>query len=162
MNTCTKCRKTKPLEEFGKSKKNIRSHCNKCRTAYQKEYTLLNPQIDALWRIKNKEKISASRKLRYLSMMPEISILNGMKNRCLNKNSWNYKYYGNRGISICQRWLAGPAKLRRKNFIEDMGKRPSSKHSIDRINPDGNYEPSNCRWATQVEQCANRRSHGKR
>lgn len=62
-----------------------------------------------------------------------------------------YKYYGGRGITVCDRWLASY-----DNFISDMGTRPSLGHSIDRINSNGNYEPSNCRWATKKEQTRNR------
>jgi hypothetical protein len=73
-----------------------------------------------------------------------------MRTRCENKNSPAYKWYGERGIKICDRWLEF------KNFFEDMGKRPSSNYSIDRINVDGNYEPSNCRWTTMKVQQRNR------
>jgi hypothetical protein len=75
-----------------------------------------------------------------------------MKNRCYNINRHNFKYYGQRGIKICDRWLNDF-----ESFVQDMGERPTSNHSIDRINNDGNYEPSNCRWATKSEQSYNRR-----
>jgi len=76
----------------------------------------------------------------------------GMKARCLNKNNKAYKWYGNIGVTICDRW-----RHSFKNFIEDMGQKPSLKHSIDRINCNGNYEPSNCKWATPQEQSTNKR-----
>jgi hypothetical protein len=80
----------------------------------------------------------------------------GMVNRCLNPNSHSYNYYGGRGIAVCKRWLG---KNGFKNFIADMGNKPSPKHSIDRYpNNDGNYEPSNCRWATQKQQTNNKRN----
>jgi len=76
----------------------------------------------------------------------------GMKSRCLNKNASNYKYYGALGVQVCDRWRESFA-----SFFEDMGPKPSKQHTIDRINPFGDYEPSNCRWATKVEQSQNQR-----
>lgn len=77
-----------------------------------------------------------------------------MKNRCYNKNHKDYKYWGEKGVIVCDRWLESF-----ENFYNDMGDKPTSKHSIDRINPFGNYEPSNCRWATAKEQANNKRIH---
>jgi hypothetical protein len=75
-----------------------------------------------------------------------------MKSRCLNKNSPEFPNYGGRGITVCERWVNSF-----ENFLEDMGDKPTVRHSIDRFpNKDGNYEPSNCRWATDLEQVKNR------
>ena len=81
---------------------------------------------------------------------PEYSAWYNMKRRCYNKNQKDYPRYGGRGIFVCNRWLDSY-----EAFLEDMGRRPSSRHSIDRIDNDGNYTPSNCRWADITEQNRN-------
>ena len=75
---------------------------------------------------------------------PEYRSWQMMKNRCLNPNAHDYAYYGGRGISIVKKWQDSF-----EAFLEDVGERPSPKHSIDRIDNDGNYEPNNVRWATK-------------
>ena len=81
------------------------------------------------------------------------SIYRGMLFRCYNSNAPQYKNYGGRGIIVCDRW-----KNSFEAFIEDMGIRPEG-HSIDRIDNNGNYEPANCKWSTDIEQLQNRRKH---
>lgn len=73
-----------------------------------------------------------------------------MVQRCENPKNAKYPLYGGRGITICARWRTSFA-----NFLADMGRKPSPKHSIDRIDNDGNYEPGNCRWATGSQQASN-------
>lgn len=80
-----------------------------------------------------------------------------MKERCYNRNTIGYQqWYGSKGVVVCERW-----KNSFENFFNDMGKKPSPKHSLDRINPYGDYEPSNCRWATPLEQTHNQRKRVK-
>ncbi len=74
-----------------------------------------------------------------------------MKDRCNNPNNSRYKYYGGKGIIVCDRWANSF-----QNFIADMGDRPDGK-TLDRVNGNGNYELSNCRWATHSEQGLNRK-----
>ena len=81
---------------------------------------------------------------------PEYIIWAGMIKRCTNKNSEAYRYYGGRGIKVCDRWLSF------ENFYKDMGDRPEGL-SIDRKDNDKGYYLENCRWATPVEQASNRR-----
>ena len=76
-----------------------------------------------------------------------------MKQRCYNPNSKFYKNYGGRGIKICDRWLESF-----DNFLQDMGRKPTPDLQLDRIDNDGNYEPSNCRWATREQQAQNKRN----
>ena len=74
--------------------------------------------------------------------------------RCYNKKSDHYKDYGGRGIKVCDSWLESF-----NNFFDDMGYKPNRRYSIDRINNDGDYTPSNCRWAKKKIQARNKRNN---
>lgn len=85
---------------------------------------------------------------------PEYLAWRHIKSRCFRPTCPQYKFYGSRGITMCDRW--------RNSFVvffADVGPRPSDKHSIDRIDNDGNYEPGNCRWATKAQQSRNTRQN---
>ncbi len=87
----------------------------------------------------------------------EYSSWKAMKSRCFGVNTNQYKDYGGRGIKICKRWLG---KNGFKMFLLDMGTRPSYEYSLDRYpNVNGDYKPSNCRWATEEQQKRNKRTN---
>jgi hypothetical protein len=82
-----------------------------------------------------------------------------MKDRCFDSRAPAWKHYGGRGISICDRWLNGDGlRAGIECFLEDIGAAPSRKHSLERRDVNGNYEPSNCYWATLGEQANNKRN----
>jgi hypothetical protein len=86
-----------------------------------------------------------------MSGTPEYKTWSSMKERCSNPRHATYEYYGGLGITPCEEWLCSFLA-----WFADMGERPPG-CSLDRINPNGNYEPGNCRWATALQQRHNRR-----
>jgi hypothetical protein len=133
---CSKCHEVKPVAAFGpnsRARDGLRSACNPCR------------------RPEGVRRAASGR-----------AVFDGMHARCEKSNATDYADYGGRGISVCDRW-SGPDGF--EHWRADVGPRPPGvypsghpRYSLDRIDNGGNYEPGNCRWATQSEQVANRRT----
>lgn len=92
-----------------------------------------------------------SRRQHGLSGTSEYASWLGMMARCFKAKHKHYSYYGGRGITVCERWRAF------EHFLSDMGKKPDASYTIDRVDPNGNYQPGNCRWAPKTELSRNTR-----
>ncbi len=103
-------------------------------------------------KVSEKKKFHGESKLRDSKSSKEFNTWCSIKGRCYNIKNAKYPIYGQRGITMCDRW-----KESFDNFLEDIGRAPTPKHSIDRIDVNGNYCPENCKWSTSVEQSRNRR-----
>lgn len=149
---CTQCENLLPYSAFSKNDHcigGVLNICRSCRSIRRKAERALAREG------KPKPSYAGPNNPKYIHGMtksPEHGIWEGMRKRCRNETEKCYKDYGGRGIKVCERWS------RFENFYADMGPRPSPKHSIDRINVDGDYEPGNCKWSTRREQSINRRT----
>lgn len=92
----------------------------------------------------------------YKTHPAEYRAWSGMRTRCRNPKFVDWMIYGGRGIKVCDRWNSFAM------FFADIGAKPSPRHSVDRIDSDGNYEPGNCRWATAKEQANNWRTRNRK
>ena len=122
MKTCSKCHQLKDESEYYPHSKRPGKFTSECKEC-------------ARLRAREKRRLN-----------PEHSVWIGMKRRCSDPKDTAWRLYGAKGVSVCERWMSFDS------FFADVGKRPSNKHSIDRIDSSGNYEPGNCRWATITEQ----------
>lgn len=112
----------------------------------------------------NKHNFYGNRRVHGMSSSHLYFIYKGMIYRCYNPNSYGYNLYGGRGITVCNRWHDKDQGYsinieKFNNFLEDMGSTYQEGLSLDRIDPNGNYEPSNCRWATNIMQANNKNSN---
>jgi hypothetical protein len=131
--------------------------CGNSSTVYRGDLRAGRTKSCGCLKNETQKDIGVRRTTHGLSNTSEYHTWYSMKYRCNNTNSKDYPDYGGRGITICDRWLESF-----DNFYKDMGEKPTAKHSLDRINVNGNYEPSNCRWATIAEQSNNKRPYKKR
>lgn len=137
------------IEDAGKD--NSRNTIVRCRCGCGREDIVVT---SGLLNGRNQACPSCAQTIHNLSRSPIYRIWAGMRSRCNNPKSNSFHHYGGRGIKVCERWN------KFENFVADMGERPDGMQ-IDRIDPDGNYEPGNCRWVTPKENSANRRCSAK-
>lgn len=132
---CRQCGNTQPLSNFVRRRRGDKVFHSECRSCHNAEAR------------------------RHRSRNPERYTLAEMIRRCHDPRHSAFRHYGGRGISVCDNWRSNPGGF--EEFFAHVGPRPSVKHSIDRIDNNGNYEPGNVRWSTQLEQNRNTRTAAK-
>lgn len=125
--------------------------CGKLVTVVSNKLTSGRTKSCGCWRVDFGRSVG-QKTTHNLSNTPTYVSWQSMKSRCTYEYTIGWQHYGGRGITVCDRWSGSF-----ENFLEDMGLRPSLSFSLDRIDPNGNYEPGNCRWATSSEQNLNKR-----
>jgi hypothetical protein len=129
--------------------------CPICQSAARKDRRIRNRddeiQKGKEWIARNQERYCQSQR-EWNARNSAHNCYRAMLNRCLSPKNDHFVHYGGRGIKVCERWQ-GPDGY--KNLVFDIGERPSPRHTLDRINNDGNYEPENVQWALKVQQMRN-------
>ena len=156
---CSKCKQLLSKGQFSKNKRSKDGLSHQCKGCHNKYYKKNVERIN----IQQRKRYAANPKRQkvyqkgYDKKNPERYIWCAMRQRCCNPNNPDYKYYGGRGIKVCDRWLNSF-----KDFLKDVGKRPSPELTIDRIDNNGNYEPGNVKWSTWKEQNNNQRNRKRK
>lgn len=167
MKQCTKCKKLLDESYFNKDKHKkggLNLWCKGCKNVYYQQHRETQQKI---YNQEHKKEMKVQHKIYYQQHREEIKVQQRIRNkvnyhrivwrnmldRCNNPNNKFYKDYGGRGIKILYKNF--------DEFVQDVGDRPTDKHSIDRIYNDGDYKPDNCKWSTAKEQANNRRPKRK-
>jgi hypothetical protein len=143
------------LEESERSKNRNRMWLCQCECGKTKVivgYNLKNGSTRSCGCLRS-ELLSIQKDWHKKSLSPEYKSWGTMIQRCTNPKNKKYPDYGGRGIKVCDRWKDF------RNFYKDIGEKPSHRHTIDRIDVNGDYEPSNCKWSTPSEQGNNKRNN---